>query len=271
MAQDLPRPDRDRLSTLTALIVLAYGLVRIVALPELRASLAVLGLLLELEFNAQLLLLSLASALAVVGTDWILRSHPAYRPERSTLEHWIIPGLAALGIGALVIRLPLGPQLWVGLLLAAGILIAVLVAEFLAVAADDPRFDAAALSLRILAYLLLIETFFALRAAGVRAAFSMPLIFFASALIAWRLFRLADSPGPLWQHASMIGLVVAQIGWALHYWPLDPLKASLILGLAAYLAGGFSQSYLEGELRSGRLVEYALVGGFALVAILILA
>ncbi len=213
MNVELPQPDRERLSALTALILLAYGLVRIVALPTLFAEFEVFGLLLRLELNTQIVMLSISAGLAIAGAEWLLQSHPSIDLRQRTIEHWIIPGLAAVGIGALIIRVPAGPALGVGLVLAAGLLISVLVAEFIVLFAADPRRDAAAIGLRILAYLLLVESIFALKATGMRAAFAVPLILIASAGVSWRLLRLGRVRRGAWIYALVVGWLTAQIGW----------------------------------------------------------
>lgn len=44
MARELPQPDRDRLSALSALVLLTYALLRVVVLPTPAVELRLLGL-----------------------------------------------------------------------------------------------------------------------------------------------------------------------------------------------------------------------------------
>src|SRR3989304_23839 len=85
---------------------------------------------------------------------------------------------------------PPWPGLWVGLAVAAGLLLAVLVAEFVVIDPQDPRRMTALIGLTALAQILLTGVYFALLSLGVRAFFSIPLSFAATALVAWRLLRL---------------------------------------------------------------------------------
>jgi hypothetical protein len=73
---DLPHPDRDRLSTMGALMLLAIGLVRVVSLPALPVEFAALGLLIRVEINSAFVLITLAAAVTVTGADWLARTHP---------------------------------------------------------------------------------------------------------------------------------------------------------------------------------------------------
>lgn len=271
MDLDLPQPDRDRVSTLTALLLLTYTLIRIVTLPSYETEFSFLGLLIRLELNASLVMLTIAAFLAAAGSDWLIRSHPAVKNGSTRPEHWVIPGLAALGTGVILVRIPEGPALWLGLILTAALLVAVLVSEFIVLDAEDPRHDTAAIGLTALAYLLLIGALFAIRATGLRAAFAIPLTFCACAAVAWRLLRLARIKTSAVRYGLLISTIAAQISWGLHYWPLPPLRGALILGLVVYLGNGLVLAHEEGNLGRIRIIEFAVVGVIGLTAVLMLA
>jgi hypothetical protein len=271
VSRQLPQPDGNRLSVLSALVLLSYTLLRIVELPAVSAGFGVFGLLLRFEVNTRNVMLTLASAMTAAGADWLIRAHPWREPGQSTREHWVLPGLAALGVGAILARLPMGPAWWAGLGLSAVLLIAILATEFIVSEAEDPRHDAAALVLATLAHIFLVGALFAIRATGQRATFAVPLVFLATAAVAWRLLKLDLPERPkVALQAALIGAVLAQISWGLHYWPITPLRFALILGLADYLATGIARSYMREEF--GRVVrlEFSLVGALALAAILVL-
>jgi hypothetical protein len=270
VSRQLPQPDRDRLSVLSALVLLSYTLLRIVELPAARVEFGVLGLLLRFEINTRNAMLSLAAALTAAGADWLIRAHPWREPGRSTREHWVMPGLAALGVGAILTLLPMGPSWWAGLGLSAALLIAILATEFIVSEPDDPRYDGAALGLTTLAYLFLVGALFAIRATGQRATFGVPLVFLASGAVAWRLLKLELPRHRVAIHATLIGLVLSQISWGLHYWPIPPLRFALILGLAGYLATGTTRAILRDELGPTARAEFSIVGVVALAAILAL-
>jgi hypothetical protein len=193
MRGDLPQPDRDRLSTLTALVILSYALIRIVVLPIFSAELAFAGLIFEFKVDTRLIMLTLAAALTVAGADWLLRSHPSLKSGERTFEHWIVPGLTALAAGIILTRLPEGPALWVGLVVGAALLMAVLLAEFIIHDPTDPRHDLAALVLRTLAYLLLVGILFTMHAVDLRSVYRVPLSLVVIAVISWRLLQLSTS------------------------------------------------------------------------------
>ena len=271
MVRELPQPDRDRLSVLTALVLLAYTLLRIVVLPTLTAEFSLLGLLIRLELNTRMVLLSLSAALTVAGADWLIRAHPWYQPNQPTIEHWVVPGLAALGAGAILARIPEGPGWWLGLVLAASLLIAVLATEFIVLDPDDPRYDGASVGLTALSYLLLVGALFATWATGLRATFAIPLVLAACTAVAWRLLRLQQPQSPVLTHAALIGIATSEIAWALHYWPIPPLRVSLLLGLGVYLGAGLALAHLRREMNRATALEFSARAAVARFEILILS
>jgi hypothetical protein len=185
----------------------------------------------------------------------------------------VIPGLAALGLGAILARLPAGIPLAVGLGVAGLLLYGVLAAEFVVFQPDDPRAGWASLGLRTLSFLLLVGVVFAIRAARVRAAFAIPLVILAAAAVVWRILVIESGAGDrrAAAYAAATAWVVGQLGWALHYWPGPPLKFALVLGAVAYAGIGLGRGHLLRAGRAGPLIEHAAVACLALVLTLTLA
>jgi len=271
VTDELPQPQLDHLSSLAALVLLAYGLVRIINLPTLSIEVTLLGLVIPLTINARLIMLSLAAALAVVGADWLVRSHPRSSFDGPPLRHLIIPGLAALGVGGLLTRLPQGAFLWLGLAAGAGLLLAVFVGEFVVVEPADRRYNAAAFGLRTLAYILLLESFFVLRATEVRAVFAIPLILLAGGAVSWRLLSLDHPALKPWPYPLTVGWIGAQIALGLHYWPIAPLRDALLLVLVVYIANNFIGLLLRQDDLRRRGFELLAVGAIGMTAILLFA
>jgi hypothetical protein len=256
---------------MTALILLAYTLIRIAELPTIAPEVTVAGLVIRFEINTRLIMLTLTATLAAAGSDWLLRTHPKCELGRNTSEHWILPALASFGLGAILTRLPEGFGLWLGLPIAALLITAVLVAEFIVFDDQDPRYDFVELILRTLAYLLLAGSLFALNGSGLRAIFAVPLTFAAAALVSWRLMRLESVfSGAALRYAILIGTIAAQLTWALHYWPMPPLQVALINGLSVYLSYHLIGLIRKGETGRARLLEISIVGLVGILAILLL-
>ncbi len=271
MMIERPTPDRDRLSIMTALVFLTYGLIRIVTLPTLKIEMTVFGLLVRIILDTRLIMLTVAAMLTAAGADWLVRSHPKFQPGQSTLTHWVIPGMAALATGAILTRLPQGLALWIGLPLGALILVGVLYAEFLAIDPSDQRYGFTSVGLRTLAYILLAGTLFTMRATNQRAIYSVPATMLAISAISWRLALLNyRQPHTALVDALLIGLVGSQITWAAHYWPLPPIRLGLAIGLLVYIGNGLIDTLRNGQISRGLVVEFAILGVIGYGALFIL-
>jgi len=264
----LPSPDRDRAGALIALILLAYGLIRIIELPSRALEFELFGLLLRIEFDARFVMLSMAGALAATGIDWILASHPLGRSVG--FEPRVLPGMAALGAGAILAARPVGPAWLIGLGLAGLLLYVVIYGEFVVFDPDDPRAGTAGLGLRTLGVLLIIGVAFAARAGGLRAVYSVPVLFAATGIVCWRLLSLAYVRRSIWPYATTCGWITAQLAWGLHYWPLRAMQAALILGLVTYVSMGLSRAHATGQAGRRTIYEFGGLSMAALAAILLL-
>ncbi|MGH2621994.1 MAG: DUF5656 family protein [Anaerolineales bacterium] len=264
----LPRPDRDRTGALVALILIAYGLVRLIELPLQAVQFELFGVLIRVDFDARFVMLTLAAALAASGVDWVLVSHSLRRPVG--LEPRVLPGMAALGVGAILAGLPGWPAWPIGLALGGLLIFAVLYAEFVVWDPTDPRTVTASLGLRWLGILLTVGVAFAVRAGGLRAVFSVPLLFAGTGLVCWRLLELDRTRRSIWPYAVTAGWITAQLAWALHYWPLQPIAAALLLGLAGYVSIGLGRAHLLGRAGPRTVYEFGGVALAVLAAVLLL-
>lgn len=257
-------PSLDRLSVLTAVIILAYALARFLDLPGPVVSPTLFGAPLGLTLSGPLLLQLLVAALISTGADILIRSHPRFAgpaAPRTTVIHWIVPGAAALVLGAGLERLPDGPAWWAGLALAASMLLAVLIAEFTVVDPDDAGHDAASLALGALAYGLALILFAILHSADMRAAAAAAIAGGVAAGLAWRLFVLNGAPLPRGAvNAAVVGLICAEALWAVLYWRIGTGAAAALLMVVFYLTAGLAGQQLAGRLTRRVWLEYGLVG-----------
>ncbi len=255
-------PDRDRLSVITAVIVLAYALARFVELPAREYSTILFGSKLGLALNSQLLLLLMVAALISTGSESLIRSHPRAASGYSrTVLHWILPGCTALGLGLLLELAPTGPVWWLGLAISAFLLITVLVAEYTVVDPDDPAYYSAAVGLTALTFIVSLALFSWARFIGVRAALSATFAAGLAGLLSLRLFMLnGGTLGRSLVCSGVVGLVVGEAMWALNYWRATPTGAGLLLLVIFYVCHGLLQQHLTGQLNRRTVIEYSLAG-----------
>jgi len=253
------------LSALAALVLLAIALVRIVSLPEFETQIEAFGLVVRLRLSTDLVLIVLASAVTVTGADWMVRSHPLLQGVARRYDHLVLPGLWTLASGVVLTALPEGPGLWLGLPLTAALLLAVLVAEFIVVDPDDPRSEAASLGLRVLGIAFLAIGLAGILGHDTRAIFAVPAALVSGSAVAWRALRLRGPTRRAPLYALLVGTVIAQLAWALHYWPVSPLQGAILLAVAGYFTLGAVEAHVGGQLTLRRTLEYA---GFAVAGLL---
>lgn len=254
-------PDRDRLSVITAVIVLAYALARFVELPSREISAVLLGSKIGFELNGQLMLLLMVAALISTGSETLIRSHPrAETGYRRNALHWIVPGWTALGLGLLLELAPTGPVWWLGLAVSAVFLVVVLVAEYTVVDADDPAYRAASLGLTALTFIVALALLGWIRYTGTRAALSATFTAAIAGTLALRLLMLNGATfGRSAIYGALVGLVVGEAMWALNYWQIAPTGAGLLLLVIFYVLHGLAQQHLTAQLTRRAIVEYVVI------------
>lgn len=68
-------------------------------------------------------------------------------------------------------------------------------------------------------------------------------------------------------YAGVVGLLLAQIAWAMWYWPFDARIGGATRWLAFYVLVGISEDAVSGELALRVTIEYAVVFGVGILLI----
>jgi hypothetical protein len=238
-------------------------------LPSVEAELAVFGLLIHIEFKPQAVMLILAAGFAAAGSEWLINAEEKPSPRKPAVEHWVIPSFAAIAIGFVVMRIPSGPQLLLGLIMGAMILVIVLSAEFIVALEGDPRLNNIAIALGGLSFLLMTGAFYAIYDTGIRAIFAIPLVLAISSIISWRLLRLSFPDLSVWTWAGLVGLLSSQLAIGIHYLPLSPLTNSVLLGVLTYVGYGLILTHLERSITRKHIIESAAIVIISIVLIFV--
>ena len=219
-------PNADRVGILIASVLLTYALTRIVQSPRFTLSLSLPGFYFAYPLTLSTAMSILAAALAFTGMDWLTRGHPALG-AKTNIEHLLLPTLTTLILGGPLSLLPDGLIWWAGFLFGAFILIGVYLAEYITIDPSAPTYAFARAGLTALAYALFLIMAMALRFSGARMFVLVPILFLAAGLISLRILHLDGTDRWDFPWAAGIGIVCAQIGAGLHYWPLTPIQFSL--------------------------------------------
>jgi hypothetical protein len=227
-APDKFTPDPDRIGLVTAAVLLALALTRILPAPEFNVELQLPGFLLAFPFTSNTLMGLLTACLTAAGMDWLLRGHPALR-NRAAFQWWFLPTLTTFVISVLLSILPGGQAWWVGFLISGIFLYLVFLAEYIAVDSDAPYYTISIVGITAISYTLFFLLSVALRTSEIRLFLLAPALFVAATLASLRILHIRLSARWEFAWALGIGLVCIQLAAGLFYLPLAPLQFGLML------------------------------------------
>jgi hypothetical protein len=251
-------PDPTRVSILTATVLLAFALTRLVSAPPYELTIPLTGLYISLTFNLNTLIVLLAGGITAAGMDWLLRTHPSLE-KGETREHWLLPTLTVLVIGVALYSLPPTVTWWLEFGLGAAILLVVFYAEFVAVDSTDSRYPFATAILTVLAFVIFLILAVALKASNARLFLVAPALFLGGGLVALRTLHLRLNER--WEGSWAIGIavVIVQLGAALYYMPLTPVRFGLGLLGPVYALTALAVSLAEGHPLRQAIFEPAIM------------
>lgn len=239
-------PDGNRLSVLTATILLAYALTPIIKIIPQEIVIRLPGVVFSYRLDFLTIVSILVALIAAVGAEWLLQSHP-HQEHHQVFQHIILPGLTAWVIGVPLSSLSLGVEWWAVFTLGGILLVLVLVAEYIVVDFSDLRFPLATIGLTAISFALYLFLVIALRGAGLRLYSLLPAVSIPLGLVSLRTLYLRLEGRWCVAWAVAISFLIAQIAAGLHYWPLSPLKYGLILVGPAYALTTMVGAIEEGE------------------------
>ncbi|MCE9646600.1 MAG: hypothetical protein K8S20_11430 [Chloroflexi bacterium] len=220
-------PSADRIGVLIASILLTYALTRLIQSPRFTITVTLPGFYFAYPLTLGSIMTLLAAALTTAGMDWLTRGNPALA-GKPNIEHLMLPTLTTFVIGAPLALLN-GTAWWVGFAFGALILVIVFQAEYITVNPSAPTYGFARAGLTALGYALFLILLISLRLSGMRMFLLIPTIFITTSLISLRILHLDGTDRWDFPWAIGIGIVCAQIGAGLHYWPLTPMQFGLAL------------------------------------------
>jgi hypothetical protein len=262
-------PSTNRAGMLIASVLLAFALTRLIQSPRLTLTITLPGFYFAYPLTLGTAMTILAAALTATGMDWLTRGHPALGQKRN-IEHLMLPTLTTFVIGAPLALLSNGMAWWVGFAFSAILLISVFLAEYITVDASAPPYAFARAGLTALAYALFLILATSLRFSGARMFLLIPVVFIVAALISLRILHLDGTDRWDFPWAIGIGIVCAQIGAGLHYWPLTPIQFGLALTGPLYALTMLSASLAENIPLRRAAFGPAVIIGFAWVAVIFL-
>jgi hypothetical protein len=258
MPEERTLPDANRLSVLTATVLLAFALTRLIDVPQYTAEVQLPNMYLFLDFNLNTITTLLAAGLTATGMEWLLRGHPSLQ-GRPSFQHWLLPTLTAFIIGTALALLPAGAAWWLGFGFGALLLVLVFLAEYVVVEPADVLYPSATVVLIAFSFAVFLILAVALRYAGLRLFLLLPALLPAAGLVVLRSLHLRLSGRWEFAWAAGAALVIVQLAAALQYWPVSPIQYGLLLLGPLYALNGLAAGLAEELPLRRAAVEPALM------------
>ncbi|MDO8755026.1 MAG: hypothetical protein Q7J80_14105 [Anaerolineales bacterium] len=262
-------PFADRIGVLIASVLLTFALTRLIQSPRLNLTLSLPGFYFAFPLTLGTFMTLLAAALTAAGMDWLIRTHPTLE-KKTNFEHLMLPTLTTFVIGAPLALLPDGRAWWAGFAFGAVLLVTVFMAEYITIDPSTPTYALARAGLTALAYALFLILATSLRFSGARMFVLVPAIFLVAGLISLRILHLDGTDRWDFPWAIGIGLICAQIGAGLHYWPLTPIQFGLALTGPLYALTMLSVNLAEDIPLRRAVVGPVIIMGLAWISAIFL-
>ncbi len=265
--RNLPAP--NQIGVLAATVLLCFALTHLASRPGLTLAVQLPGFYFAYSLTMGTAMTLMAGGLTASGMDWLLRGHSGLHGRR-TAQHWMLPTLTAVIIGIVLDILPDGPAWWTGLVVGAVILIAVMIAEYIAVDSGAPFYALASAGLTALSYTLFLLFVISLRLGAARLFLVVPAVLIAAGLVSLHTLHLRL--GERWEFpwALGIGIVCAHVAAGLHYWPLSSLQFGLAVLAPLYALTALASALSEDLPWRNAIAEPGIILGglWAVAAIL---
>jgi hypothetical protein len=210
-------------------------------------------------------------ALIGLGSDGILRSHPRaqIRGPADTAPYLFVPVLLALASGLFLKEVVDGYWVIPAAAGASALLGAALYGEYASALSHGSSYALGRLVLNMLTYVAAFGFYAVVYEFHIHllpAAFTIGLF---SLLLAVEILREAEADAyRALVFSAAIGIVVAEVRWALYFVPLDGFLAAIVLLVVFYQASGLVQHHLTGHLDRGLAAEFSLVTAIGIAVVI---
>ncbi len=238
-------PDANRLSVLLAIILFVYALIPFVNLPPQAIVINLFRIQFNFNFNIHTLVSILVAALAAVGAEWLMRSHPNLREDQPTYHHWMLPAFSAWVIDVPLSTIAIGPEWWIIFGFGGLFLMMIFVSEYITIDLSNAYHVPASVALSAVSYAFFLVLAITVRAANMRLYLLVPAMVVAAALVCLRTLNLRLNGQWSIEWGIAAALIISQLTIGLHYLRLSPLSFGLILLSALYAITGIAAVVVE--------------------------
>lgn len=274
----------ERLGVAVSLILLGLIFSTMITLPSRQLVRSVFGSELRLTVSGAVQLAALLGLIAASGVDATMRSNPTYagRSLFFTATFWPLPVLVTM---ISVVWLPMAG--WWGyqllfILLSGALIVLIVYLQYVSAEGEAQSQRLGRLALNALVFTAALTCYLYLYGLRLRSVVSASGVALASGMLALDLLRSVverevggqASVRPVmrvWLYASLVGLCMGELTWALNYLNVDTRVGAAFLLIVFYTLVGLSQQRLWGRLNRRVVLEYGALSALAITVLGVLA
>ena len=255
----------ERLSMVVSFILIGLGLYFVIDLPTRQVPIAIFNQTISISLSDRFLMLLLLGGLAFSGSGIVVRTHPERRLAY-TRPFWANATGVVL-LATMILTQVSSPLYWaVGLAMIGIVLWSTLLAEYHFIQSTQKPSKIARLWSQWISYAIILGGVMLLYETPISNLFRSGILLSASWALSASILKWEVHPQggiapnqPMGRYSFAIGLIVAQFGWILYYWPFHSLQIGLSLFLIFYLLIILTTNLLYATLSKSVILEYGLV------------
>jgi len=155
-----------------------------------------------------------------------------------------------------------------GTIISSILILGVIIAQYYSVGRQERFYGWAVIGLNVAAYVAGFLIFSSIYVNKWRALQSAPLVGLTGMLLTYELLHQTKTQSrSLVIYCAVIGVVLAEVTWALNYWLVSVLVGGIVPLLICYVLIGIMQAHLTKNLNKSVAREYLLVSIFSIALV----
>ncbi|MCJ7694099.1 MAG: hypothetical protein MUO40_01605 [Anaerolineaceae bacterium] len=249
----------DRLSVVMAMIMLAFGLTRIIPISSNAISFQILGINFDILLNMRTVMAIMTGFLAAFGSDWIIKEHPTSRNTKGkwylSIQNWIVPVFTSFVISITLNQMFAGLSWWIIFGLGSILLLLIFIAQYTINDISETNHPFASVALTAITFALFLILAIAMKASGLRLYVILIALVLAAGFVCLRTFYIRLNGGWVLLWSILVIIMTGQITVGFYYLPLSPLQFGLFTTGSLYILISLIIGIKEERKLTGILAE----------------
>ncbi len=232
--KEIKKIPTERLSIISALIILNYALMPFIISPQISINYSLFGFVIDFQIEYANLMVITAALFAAVGTYWLIFDHPLIK-KSDLFMHLILPTFTAGVMSIPLNEIQIGIAWWIVFTLESLIIIFTFIAEFYSIDQENSLYALSLIIIQPLAISLFLIIAITTRSAGYRLYIQALILIVTFSAICRRMLALLERENKN-ALTALSAFIFAHVIIACHYLPMNAITyGSTITGTVVFL------------------------------------